>query len=194
LEEDSKETSTVNSQLERKDARRPCVVQLTNWCNGPGKNMTFDFLVLRLKEIGLKKVADTLSRKVLHETSEQLHRYFLDDPFKEMIPTQSLMLEKPQPTDELVPAPDLEDKDEKLFQAVVILVTICFTFCACMGMCMGCPDLGRQVCKRVCPEMCSACFDVAIDNCGRITKGIHQSAHRHLFMAPRGQGGGAFMV
>ena len=47
------------------------------------------------------QVADTLSKKVLHETAEQLHRYFLDDPFKEMIPTKSLMLDKPPPTEEV---------------------------------------------------------------------------------------------
>ncbi|GFN76731.1 hypothetical protein PoB_000323700 [Plakobranchus ocellatus] len=93
------EGSTPSVFMQRADFDRPCVIQLTNWCNGPGRNMTFDFLALRLEEIGLKKVARTLSRKVFHETAEQLHRYFLDDPFEEMIPTRSAMLGKPPLTE-----------------------------------------------------------------------------------------------
>ncbi|KAK3776530.1 hypothetical protein RRG08_060245 [Elysia crispata] len=194
LKEGGDETSTPSSQPLREDARRPCVIQLTNWCNGPGRDMTFDFLALRLREIGLQKVADTLSKKVLHETAEQLHRYFLDDPFKEMIPTKSLMLDKPPPTEELVPAPDLEDNQEKLFVAVTILGTICATFCTCVGVCLACPGLGRQVCRRACPEMCASCFEVALDNCGRFAKSFNQSANKHLFAAPQGRRGGPFMV
>lgn len=193
-EQEEDETTSPAMQPLHDDAHQPCVDQLTNWCNGPGRDMTYDFLDLRLREIGYKSVADTLSQKVLHETSEQLHRYFLDDPFKKLIPTRSIMVDKPVPTSHLAPAPDAEDKQESLFIAVTILGTICITFCSCIGVCWACPGLGRQVCRRACPVMCSSCYEVALDNCVRFAKGIKQSARKDLFMTPRGNDAGPFMV
>ncbi|CAL1534322.1 unnamed protein product [Lymnaea stagnalis] len=167
----------------------PCLVRLREWSLGPGHNMTFEFLALRLKEIGLEKVADTLSRSVLGETVLELHQFFLDDPFKEMIPTQNLMLDKSEETTKLIPVVDGEDKDEKLFVTIIILTVICLTLCMSLSVCLVCPRLGHFVCDKACPSMCTVIFDIIIDGCLQCWYSSRKSMDKYLLQAPKGGGG-----
>lgn len=46
----------------------------------------------------LMQVANRLSREVLGDTAVELHKTFLDDPFQELIPTESIMFDKQDKT------------------------------------------------------------------------------------------------
>ncbi|XP_059171945.1 uncharacterized protein LOC131952988 [Physella acuta] len=167
----------------------PCVRRIRAWSKDQGKNMTFEFLALRLREIGLEKEADKLSRTVLGETVQELHRYFLDDPFKEMIPTKSFMVDKDDLTTKLLPVLDEEDKYDRLFVAVICMTVLCATLCMSISVCLVCPRLGHYICVRACPSLCSSLYDVMIDSCHRVWYGGRRSMDKYLFVTPPGGSG-----
>ncbi|XP_012936043.1 uncharacterized protein LOC106011343 [Aplysia californica] len=164
---------------------KPCMTRLTRWAEHEGRNMTFDFLALRLREIGMKRLSSRLSKRVLHKTSEELHRYFLDDPFREMLPTKSVMI--PVATSaQLMPAPDEEDTHDHLFAVVVVMATICLTLFASACACILCPRASHFLCLRACPSVCSASCQVLTEGCQRAWHGTVSGAGRYMLVVPRG--------
>ncbi|XP_055862084.1 uncharacterized protein LOC106071416 isoform X2 [Biomphalaria glabrata] len=168
---------------------RPCLVRLREWGKGQGGNMTFDFLALRLKEIGLEKVADKLSGLVLGETVRELHKFFLDDPYKDMVPTDSLMVDKQEDTTKMIPSDEGEDINESLFVAIVILTVICLTLFMCITVCLVCPRLGHIICQFACPTPCMVMYDTMINNCLNCWSITRRNMDKYMLVAPKGGGG-----
>ncbi|KAH9502893.1 hypothetical protein Btru_074732 [Bulinus truncatus] len=168
---------------------RPCIVRLQEWNRRRGGNMTFDFLALRLKEIGLEKVANKLSRLVLGETVRELHKFFLDDPYKDMIPTESLMVDKVEETTKLVPFTGGEDTNDRLFVSIVILTVICVTLLMSITVCLVCPRLGHTVCEFACPKPCMVMYDTTMTSCLNCWADTRRNIDKFMLVAPRGGGG-----
>ncbi|BFZ18721.1 hypothetical protein BsWGS_21760 [Bradybaena similaris] len=189
-------TSHVKSVVAKPSADddRPCIDRIKEWIKGPGRNLTYDYLALRLKEIGLGEVSDRLAQAVMRETTDELHQFFLDNPFKEMIPTKSLMIDKPEVSTKLVPIAAAEGDDyEKMFIIIIVLAALAAALCLPVTICVACPRAFHFVCERACPSFCSVSFDIMVDGCHRVWYGSKKTADKYLFVAPK-QGGGGLMV
>ncbi|CAH1801942.1 unnamed protein product [Owenia fusiformis] len=78
----------------KNEPKMGCLDLLLHWDSHEGRGKTFHDLAIRLNELGHKDLGDKLSRAVYHEQSFKVHKYFLDDPFKEKIHHDSKLLDE----------------------------------------------------------------------------------------------------
>ncbi|PVD31637.1 hypothetical protein C0Q70_07054 [Pomacea canaliculata] len=148
---------------------KPCLVMLTDWSRGKGQNQTVDELALRLHEIGRPDVAQRLSKAVYGETNFQLHRFFLDDPFKESAHKPSILLEE----DDLSPeaaakarhraiSVQLTTSDPKFLHVTVVVTTLTLLIFIAIVSMMYIPKFTSDMC----PSCFVATFAVMKDRLG----------------------------
>ncbi|KAL4240029.1 hypothetical protein ACF0H5_000824 [Mactra antiquata] len=89
----------------------PCISLLLQYDRTVGFGKTFDDLAFRLGQIGQKELSEKLSQAVYEEKSDELDRYFLNDPYKKFVPKQSLIFDQ---TDHSTQSPDDETSDREL--------------------------------------------------------------------------------
>jgi len=142
----------------------------------------------------MKKLSTRLSKKVMGETAAELHRYFLDDPFKDMLPTESLLIPDITTVEKVVPASDAEDTHEHLFVTVTILGTITLTISCAVCACVLCPRASYFLCLRVCPGVCSASCEVVTDGCQRMFSKNSSGARNHMLNMPPGAEGQGLLI
>ncbi len=82
-----------------------CIELLFRWNTHEGLKNSFLDLPLRLREIGRPNLAARLSTMVYHEKSEEVKLSLLNDPFKDLVHTDSPLLEESPPGEHNIPAP-----------------------------------------------------------------------------------------
>lgn len=73
---------------------KPCLALLLTWDRTEAYGKTFNDLSLRLTEIGRGDIADKMSKALYKGEVEVLNEYFLKDPYKNSVPTDSFLLEQ----------------------------------------------------------------------------------------------------
>lgn len=105
-----------------------CLYLLLRWDLTEGKGKTFHDLALRLRQLGHADLANKLSRTVYHDKAAAINKYFLDNPFKKMIPTESFLLDE---EDMVTPKSDLTvisgNQNDWTAQETVALVMGCIS-------------------------------------------------------------------
>lgn len=153
-----------------KEPNRICIALLLHWDRNEGKGKTFSDLSLRLRQIGRSDVANTLSKSVFHEKALAIKQGYLNDPFKEMIPTKSSLLDE-EDVDSMI---ESKPEDDSQFTAweiacafsgalctlVLVLLlfrTCCPTFVPLMWRKYA-PDMWVDMCSLFSKECSSCCF------------------------------------
>ena len=115
--------------------------------------------MIRLREIGRPDVAAMLSRTVYHEKAHEAHRAFIDDPFKQLIHTNSPMLvESAQvgPTG----APRTKPAVSVGYVVGVACLSLGIVFLVVVLVVMNCPDICDNI---VCESLGRKCYGVSDD-------------------------------
>ncbi|OWF49237.1 hypothetical protein KP79_PYT05054 [Mizuhopecten yessoensis] len=152
-----------------------CLNILLRWDSTEGKGKTFNTLALRLSQIGRSDVADKISKEIYHEEAEAIHKNFLDDPFRSMIVTNSILLDDDQPSETVVKS---NVKDNSLTTTGVMMIFIgatsffillavsfrkCCPGCFCRTWRRLAPDTMVEVCNLCCGELRVCCVELGSD-------------------------------
>ncbi|KAK3583579.1 hypothetical protein CHS0354_039397 [Potamilus streckersoni] len=170
-----KEFLLTNNVTGSQEPNKTCIYLLLRWDRTDGKGRTFEDLDLRLRQIGRSDVANKLSVAVLHEDAVELNKKILDDPFKDMIPKESVLLDISIETSKLnidkreYAEPELIGPWQIIcivigLLSVFVLVVLSFRF-LCPGFATRvwrkyAPDLVIDWCDLWCRE-----YDICCKNC-----------------------------
>ncbi|KAL8584733.1 hypothetical protein ACOMHN_035653 [Nucella lapillus] len=148
------------SEMAPVKGRKPCLLRLTDWNKRGGEESTVEDLTVRLHQIGRTDVARDIAQAVYGETAREIHKYFLDNPFKETAN---------QPNSRLMEDEDEEEEKTKRMRAVdyirnakvqrrfalaavtLTLTSTCIIFAVVRVYCPG-------SCSTMCPERLVATY------------------------------------
>ncbi|ESO91683.1 hypothetical protein LOTGIDRAFT_163412 [Lottia gigantea] len=172
-----KDTKTLNE----KTKSTPCLVRLVNWDRGKAKHLTFQDLAIRLKELGFVEVSDKISKNVNHEKAEEVKESFVDDPFKELVPTKSLLLDEPKDlkSAQIKPAP-IEEESHYNVILWSVLGSLSFTLLLLVSCYVCCPEGCCTVWRKTVPQGCSVGCDMLVYQCSACCSRLGKDTEYHL--------------
>ncbi|KAL3876917.1 hypothetical protein ACJMK2_034698 [Sinanodonta woodiana] len=151
-----KEFLLMNNVTGSQEPNKTCIYLLLMWDRTDGKGRTFEDLDLRLRQIGRTDIANKLSVAVLHEDAVELNKKIMNDPFKDMIPKDSVLLDAAGDTIKLnidkreYSEPELIGSWEIIYiiiglVSVVVLLVLSFRFL--------CPGFVGRVWRKYAPDL-----------------------------------------
>nr|KAG5691989.1 hypothetical protein BaRGS_027953 [Batillaria attramentaria] len=143
----------------------PCLLHLVDWNKREGRDATVEDLTLPLHQIGRADIAKVLSKVVHDETTHELHKFFLDDPFKKTARHHGSRL--------LTEDEEDDDKEESRRPANVhhvkrrplMLAVFGFTVTLLTTITLICLAYCRTACATVCPKGCVIAFEAIKESC-----------------------------